>query len=285
MVTRKASKPAGRGVSDDEVKTPHHDDVLSWLIESLSPLVAGLWRLSDERTNQIFANARTKAKDWTLRFSKDLQEFAQGKEPAQQRMYSSFDPPEELSKVTRATLAQAADKTKAVVKKIESFSLADDFWETKVARYEVMKPVQRIERRPNGEIKRDEAGFIDLEALVFKPNNCEFAIEGIDDSYSSRKNINNIGTNADFQTLAKAFDPSNVDVACEGQQITVWMSVRTGVFTLGEILQELKVLRTLGNQSQTIALVVDGIDPKTRTHIEREDFIVIDKRDHPEVDS
>ena len=57
------------------------------------------------------------------------------------------------------------------------------------------------------------------------------------------------------------------------------ISVRTGDFTLGQVLRELRSLRRLkGGQNQAVVLFVDGIDPGMRGHIEHEGFLVFDKQ-------
>lgn len=145
--------------------------------------------------------------------------------------------------------------------------------------YEVMKPVYRIEHHAT-DTKSHEAGFIDVEALIFKPREFEIRIKGIEREYGNQKHITHLGNESEFQELAQAFVPANVSVVAKGVTTTVWMSVRTGSFTLGEILQELKALRQLGEKTQAVALVVDGLDEKVRVHIEREGFFVIDKSEY-----
>lgn len=80
--------------------------------------------------------------------------------------------------------------------------------------------------------------------------------------------------------LHKAFVPTSVAARALGEEVTVWMSVRTEPFSLGQVLRELRVLKRIQGSSHTVALVVDGIEPGKRAHIEHEGFMVIDMQSY-----
>jgi len=50
-----------------------------------------------------------------------------------------------------------------------------------------------------------------------------------------------------------------------------------GLFHLGEVLQELKTLRQLGESEHMVALCVDGISVDMATKIRHEQLFVIDR--------
>jgi hypothetical protein len=126
MVTRKSSKPAGRDVSDDEVKTPHHDDVLNWLIDNLQNVVVDVWRVSDEKIEKSLESARAAAKNWIAHFGNRLKDFAEGKkEPEKSRMHVSYDPPEKLQVATWLLPAALRTKPKHLQVVAMSHSLTD----------------------------------------------------------------------------------------------------------------------------------------------------------------
>ena len=100
MVTRKASKPAGRGVKDEEVKSAHHDEILNWLIENLDTVVADRWGMSTDALDA----ALSKAKEYGLGWLQDpvvrkLKEYADGS-----RTLSSRDESGSLKDETKVLL-------------------------------------------------------------------------------------------------------------------------------------------------------------------------------------
>lgn len=283
MVTRKSSRPAGRGHLEEEVKSEYHDDVLNWLIDNLSTVVGDRWGLDDESLNEAVKNARKSGTEWVQdTVCSALKEYAEGKrQPEPDRRAAKNTPPVQLSESTQLALSDALRRADAVKKRVSTFIPSKDTGNASLTQYEVMMPVCRVEARPSSSDKRVEAGYVDLVASIFLPSELEFQIDGIEvQTGSYRYLLRYPDSEADLQKMAQSFAPPNVNLSVRGVRRQVWMSVRTGSFTLGEILQELKALRALEDRSQFVALVVDGIDSRMFTNIEREGFVVIDKRDY-----
>lgn len=129
MVTRKSNKPAGRGVKDDEVKTLYHDEVLLWLIENLSNVVADVFGMNDQEEQASFAKALSLGKQWVSgEFLELLKKFADGtKDPAQSYMEALREEPNKLSEETRDMLAQAVGRFEAVKRKIGAAERREGF--------------------------------------------------------------------------------------------------------------------------------------------------------------
>lgn len=278
MVTRKSSRPDGRGYLEEEVKSEYHDDVLNWLIDNVSTVVADRWGLDDENLNEAMEKARKSGTGWVQdAVCSTLKEYAEGKrQPRPEPRSDKNTPPVQLSESTQLALSDALRRADAVKKRINTFKPGKEAGNASLTQYEVMKPVCRVEERSSSSAKRIEAGYVDLVASIFVPNELEFEIDGIEEHIGSYRLLLTY-SEADLQEKAQALAPANVKLSIKGVRHHVWMSVRTGSFTLGEILQELKALRALEDRSQFVALVVDGIDPKMLTNIEREGFVVIDK--------
>lgn len=281
MVTRKSRKSASRAVQDEEVKTLYHDEVLNWLIDSLDVVVAASWGLNEADLSRCLDEARSSAKQWVSDdVCRSLKEFASGdRQPRERRFFDEDDEIISIGEPTRRLLKNAAGRTKDVISLVSTFAPDAGIGDASLETYEVMKPVFKIEARTNVDDKIIEAGYVDLAAKIFVPEKLEFVINGVEREYSHFEHISNARKDEDFRKIAEAFDPGNVKLSVRGQRHSLWFSVRTSSFTLGEILQELKALSALEDKKQVVSLVVDSIDPKMREKIEREGFAVVSRGD------
>lgn len=279
MVTRKASKPAGRGVKDEEVKSAHHDEILNWLIENLDTVVADRWGMSTDALDAALSKAKKDGLDWLQNtVVRKLNEYADGT-----RKLSSRDGSGVLRDETKALLLQALQRNPKVKKAVADIQVKESDGDAMVQAFEVMKQVERVEQkgsRYDPRTVRTPTGFVDLEAVIFLPERLRITIPGISGDEEYESTISGLRTNEQLAEAVKSFTPNNVGLTRYGARYRLWFSVRTSAFTLGEILQELKELRSLESGTSLVALVVDGIDPRMRELIERESFTVIDRDDY-----
>jgi hypothetical protein len=282
MVTRKSTKAAGRGVKDEEVKTAYHDEVLNWLIDNLDVVAADRWGWND-----VVAEVRS-AQEWARTWIEravavELQEFGIGK-------LVPYDPLRvvrgetckrfELEQNTKAALLAAASRVPLVLGAIDAFKAPDGVGDASVKSFEVMKKLQRIERKGAKGQTITEAGYVDLGARLFVPDGLRFCFDGLSSQNAHASGLDDEEEDdIQFLRAAEGFWPEKVQTKVVGHETDVWFSVRTSAFTLGEILQELKELKSLGGEETEVALVVDGIERRMERLIEREGFVVIN-RDH-----
>lgn len=275
MVTRKAGKPAGRNaVKDAEVKTAYHDEVLNWLIDKLDVVVADRWGMSPDGLAVALQEARQAVSLWiTEELAEELASYLDG----------SRRP---LGAKAKAALSEAAARIPDVLAGVAKWEPRQDIGNSFLKTHEVMKQVCRVEQRPMTSDKRLDAGYVDVAATIFMPNELMLVLKGFSSSpegllgnFHSSELSSGLDDKA-IESIASAFKRSSLTMHPLGDELEVWFSVRTGAFTLGEILQELKALKNLEDKAQEVALVVDGIDQKMRERIEHEGFVVIDREDY-----
>lgn len=281
MATRKSTKPVGRGVNDEEVKTAYHDEVLNWLIDKLDVVVADRWGMSPEAVATELGEAKEQACQWL----KDtvvpaLSGYGAGSKRPGGSVFAHRNKSTELKDETKATLLKAAAGAPEVSKAIKQLRALESTGDAVVKSFEVMKQVARIERKVHREDIRIAAGYVDLEAVIVVPESLRITIPGISREEGYGSAFQDLADDEEFVKAAHAFAPDQLHLASYGERHRVWFSVRTSPFTLGEILQELKELRSLESGTSIVALVVDGIDPRMCELIEREAFTVIDVDDY-----
>ncbi len=285
MATRKSSKPAGRAVKDEEVKSAYHDEVLNWLIENLDEVVSDRWGMDSDRLSAVVEKARSSALEWLDGPAKrKFDAYASGKVT---KVGWNDEP---LGKGVQEAMIKASSRIAAVRDRIVSIRSAEDSGDAKLKTYEVMKRVSRIETKSVGagynkrvmETSVD-AGYVDLCASAYLPTGCAIRIAGAsynDAEHFVEKTLLEPWDSDSVRKFADAFSHDNVRLTMEVADLSVWFSVRTGDFTLGEILQELKDLAALEKGDHAVALVVDGIDPRMLSNIEHEGFVVVDRDDY-----
>lgn len=278
MATKRSSQPAGRGVKDAEVKSVYHDELLNWLIDNLAVVVADRWSMSPETVEQVVKQSRKEAMDSAESearesFGKyaDLESDGRGVQ---------------IDDEARNACALAASRLPDVLKRIESIKASETLGHAVIISHEVMKRVSRTEVKAVGagrnrreEETRVDAGYVDLAAECFSQTGIQiagFIDDGAHDYFDARR-YGSGGRSKSLMRKAQAFTPERVTLTTGNCSWTTWFTVRTGAFTLGEILQELKELSVLEDEEQKVVLVVDGIDAGMRSKIEREGFAVVDR--------
>ena len=286
MVTTKTDKPAGRVLKDKEVLTVRHDELLSWSIDHLETLVADNWGLSQDEMPEAIAEARESAATWLDRFQHELAKFESGERTVTVRDGGINDDDEEtqVSNETIASIKSAMKRKVPLHQAIFAHSTADETGDALLKSFTVMKPVCKVDTRKYNDYKRTPAGFIDLVAEIFSPAKLQIRIENApreksDDDYNFFSRY--YTQDEEVRKGADALVKDGLQCIPLGTKKSIWFSVRSDSFTLGQILQELKSLKQLEDETQEIALVVTDITDRMRQNIEREGFIVIAREDYP----
>lgn len=275
----KGSKPAGRKIADSEVKDSYHDEVLNWLVDDLESLISDNFGMTEEAADAQLSKAKEQFKgfirnDVSVLLDKWLEE-----KTVVNYSYRTI----QLDKGTLVKLQEGKQHIDPTIEASMGLKISSSAGDAEIQSYEVMKRVAYLERKlERGNfretIKEIPAGYVDLYAELFVPNSfdiklAEIPFEGLSDSFQLYDNENCV-------QLAEALKSKGLTVAKIGEKRNLFFSVRTDPFTLGEVLQELKELRQLEDQSQGVVLVVDNIEPSLRTKIEREGFMVIARCDY-----
>lgn len=281
MATKKSSQPAGRGVKDEEVKTAYHDELLNWLIDNLAEVITDRWGMTSDEVERSMEEARQKELKWIDRGAKDRFEKC-----ADPNAEDGYDRP--LSDAARHSMKLAESRVPAVRSRIASIVPLESFGDAVLKTYEVMKRVSRVQTKSVGAgykkqeaVIRSDAGYVDLEAVAFVPAEAQIRIADCSERSQDEATRSWVFfSSEDVTDFAEAFKPDNVVLSQLGSEERLWFSVRTGSFTLGEILQELKELSVLEDGKHQVALVVDGIDAGMLSKIEREGFVVVDRNSY-----
>ena len=281
MATRNDSKHAGRRVGDGEVKTAHHDEVLVWAVKNLSSLVAEDWGFAPDEVEALAVDARSKGERAANSLSMSMSRFAKGKQKLTNWSTDAIREVE-IGEVTRALLAKAASEasTSEVIQAIRALAPSPDFANAKLVGVEIMKPVRLVETKANQDWKLTPAGFVDLVASVDFPKEFEVEVANEVWGYDVDRRLDIFHSEQNLVDLAREFRPASVKLLPRFEKVSIWFTVRSGDFTLGEILQEIKVLRTLESKDHQVALIADGVRPEIRTLVESEGIVVIDRQDH-----
>jgi hypothetical protein len=290
MAASKREKPAARNaVKDEEVKTAEHDALLHWLIENVSDVVADRWGLAEGEVSEKLAVAKKTAKEWVEgSVLETLQGYAEGtlkREPDLWRVgRKKGEDDGTLSEPTRRAAAMAVQRVPAVAKAIASLPDDAKLGDALLKRYEVMKFVYQREPRADGTHKEIGAGYVDLAASVLIPADLRIVVKGISrearERYEWYRSRLDAWDDNELKQQIDAMTPKNVEIEKRGNVQDIWFSVRSGSFTLGEVLQELKGLQRLDDGEHSVALVVDLINAQMLERIEHEGFTVIVRSDY-----
>lgn len=268
---KKAPKLAGRPTAEDEVKTTEHDALLAWLIEHLDEVADQLFGRDEAWLREKVKAAKKAAKEHWQSLAREFHEHAKEGATLKNNQFQ----PVNVTPEGRRDFAKAADILRQWASEMPFEEAPDSFASGRVESYEAMKPVERVEDRPTT-TKRSPAGFVDLAAVMREPESLSLKEGQRDDS----NNLFNYYAQEDaLLAFVEALTPESVTWSIRSKRHAVWFSVRSGQFTLGEILQELKNLRRLEDQKHTVALCVAHIGEDLRAHIEHEGFPVIAAED------
>lgn len=288
MPTPKKDKPAGRGVKDKEVLSAEHDALLSWAIKYLDKIVADTWGLDPDAFENEIEKARQRAKRWLDGAYKELTEFQSGERKVFRgygTIFTDVETPEKyepISPETTDSINLAIKRKQSVYKAASTIKISPASADAKLKDCSVMKPVYKVEERPRTEDKWIDAGFIDIEAKIFVPDEYVIDLKDHPLGRSSRTIgiVSQYSSDEDLREFADAFVKNGVRITTYGTILNIWISVRTDNFTLGQVLQELKTLRQLQCESdrdrtKEIVLLVNHINEEMRDIITHEGFCVI----------
>lgn len=291
MAANKREKPAARNaVKDEEVKTAEHDALLNWLIDNLADVVGDRWGIAEGELSEALAAAKKKAAEWVNdSILKTLQGYAEGTQKRRGGMWTlrgkEKDDDGTLSDETRRAAAMAEKRVPAVVKAIASLRADAELGNAVVKTYEVMKFVYQWEPRADGAHKEIGAGYVDLVASVFMPEDLRIVVKGLSQAAEERYEWYSCKLSSTWEEKAlrqqiDAVTAENVSIETRGHKHAIWFSIRSGDFTLGEVLQELRSLQRLDDGRHSVALVVSEMDAKIVERIEHEGFPVIVSSDY-----
>lgn len=279
MTTKNAPKRAGRKVSDVEVKTAEHDELLMWLLDAWPSVATERWAPTASTLSQWHEDAKADAREWTDQTYQRFKLFID--DPARELPYAEMmddlftmdssgavkahREPEIASAKARRTFSQAAPFRDAVIEKLsESREIEIPTPHLEVVSCEVMRPVE-------AENSRQSWGFVDMSSRLKRISGLRFMAGSCAMSHRVRHD-------SSLTERAESLLPDAIRLAAQSEEIEVWCTIRSGSFTLGEVLQELKTLRELGGRRHETALVVEQINPVMRSTVEREGFPVIERR-------
>lgn len=282
MATRGTRKPAGRADADAEVNTAKHDEVLTWLLDNLAMVVAHQWGMSGPEIQASIEPSRAAAIKWLEGpYRSAVTGLASGTLAPSYwaQSVSGVEGPVTIGESTKALLHTIALQVSAVSDRMRNFEVDPALGRASISKYAAMEEIEVIEKLSYGVEQRTQFGYIDVAATVFVPKRLELLVEGVERDAANWHHVSHMHTEKQVRVLEAAFRPGSVTARAFGEDLQVWISVRTGDFTLGQVLRELRSLRRLkGGQNQAVGLFVDGIDPGMRGHIEHEGFLVFDKQ-------
>lgn len=259
MPSRSTEKRAGGKVVDMEVKSSYHDEILNWLISNIDEVVRTLFSWDVDQCMNAWGNSN---------LDRALDEVEQSVEELERRLSSADKESAEVGalriKEGKAVLREKRSPPTGVTATLKA--------------YEVMTPVKRIERKRDGlgravYGKETAAGFVDLTAVFHRPVGFVHSAVtpyGFHWGRDTEEEFANSLSNSNY----------GIESGPNLEETSLWVSVRSGAHTLGEILQELKTLQSLEYGSHEVALAVDGIEDMMRSRIEAEGFYVISMDDY-----
>jgi hypothetical protein len=278
---RTANQRAGGKVSDEEVKSTLHDEVLNWLADNLEAVVGDRYGIGSEKFATQVVNARRKLAQSLADEADELERFIRGERDLSSDLRFLGKAPGErlnLSEVGKEAFEAAAESLHAWAAKAPLADPPESASRATVRGFELMAMVNRLETRHSGEVKATPAGFVDLYATVFVPSALEVPFQV---AFESWRFVMSDMKEPEAVALVKKCVSQKLKWERVGEEVPLFISVRTGSFTLGEILQELRTLKSLEKGQQEVALAVDGIADDMRKKIEREGFVVISMDDYP----
>ena len=144
----------------------------------------------------------------------------------------------------------------------------DNVGQAVVTQYEVMRRVAL--EKPRGP-RPPPMGFVDVEAIVRRVGTMHLSERAVlsDDTYRPDDEV------TARRWLGSLKSPQELEWVTFQETIRMWFTVRTGAFTLGAILQELKTLAALEARDQSVAVCVDRLDDTMIERINHEGFFVV----------
>jgi hypothetical protein len=257
-----------RPVIDEEVKTARHDEVLNWLVDSLEDVIDAVFSRAPDWLEREATAQRALGLGKIDDVCRRLEAIAAGRVDEMSGLSSSR---KHSAAVMDAARSKAAEFRRWMMKPAWP-APQTTIGKATVVRWEIMKPVLDVVPTPlsNRPGHARDAGFVDL-CVTFSSTD-KLSLNGIPEFH--RYSLRDSGEDIDIVT-GLTMGPLNWSAIQRDRDL--WISVRTGSFTLGEVLQELKTLRQLGESEHLVALCVDAIAPEMAAKILHERIHVIDK--------
>lgn len=273
-----AKKPFKAGLKkvDPEVKDAYHDEVLNWAIDNLANIVTSRLGLDSAQAVAELEKARSAIYQF---LDTDIDGFLS--RAIEKKQLHSWRGAIDLDSVAIGAFKTAKMNIRGIKRQVDKLGFEPADAVARVESFEVMKRVTYYEKKltRNGhsqEIKEIPAGYIDLFATGFSPSGFSFGIENCSKDVINRPSFHDQEHAVRF---ARSINAENISLHPVGKRFSIFFSVRTDAFTLGEVLQEMKDLEQLEDQQQEVALIVDHIPHAMRIKIEAEGFMVFARSD------
>jgi nucleoid DNA-binding protein len=271
MPTRKASKSAGRVTMDEELRTARHDEILNWLVDSLDLVVDAMLTRSPEWIEKMAGEKRAESRRHLEDVCRRLEAVAQGRGDDLPRMggpaasSAGGGPPRDAARAKAAEL-------RAWLEHADWGRCAGRLGRASLLSWEILKPVAQLQpsKSPGRPRRRVDAGFVDLCASVARAATLELG------GLAEFRRHSLVGSARDADIL-RDVTIGPLTWSASMAKFDLWVSVRSGPFTLGEVLHELKSLRLLEDAQQRVALCVDGLSADMASKLRHERLYVIDK--------
>jgi len=273
MATRKASTSGVLANMDDELRSGRHDDLLNWLVDSLDQVVDTLFTRSPEWMEKIAGEKRAESRrhiEDVCRRIESISQLASGEVP---RTAVSTRPV--LDPTTQDAARDKAAELSRWLERPDWSRCESGLGRAKLLNWEMLKPVAQVQpgKAPGRPPRRTESGFVDLCASV--QHTVALELSGLPEFRRSSL-VTPVGVTRDVDVLRNvAIGP----LAWTAVHATfdLWITVRSGSFTLGEVLYELKALRQLEDGKHRVSLCVDSLALDWAAKLRHERLYVIEK--------
>lgn len=264
MPSSKPAKPAGRSTKDKEILSAKHDELLMWTADHLKMLTAYLFPMERAVYIERLSQSKLEKGEYLQRIFAKLRQVLEDPE-------LGFEMPTDL----RRSVSDVLRREKPLLKSLSAIQLEDGDLFKSPQKFSLMHPVEEVAVDRYNYPKRTPAGFVDIQAMVYIPN--EFFVET---SHYSLLDFSKKITEKSLRELVQKLNSVELHLTPYGDSIEIWFAVRTDNFTLGQILQDLKRLKMLENKQQMVVLVVNEISEAMSQLIAHEGFSVLARNSH-----
>lgn len=272
-------QPAGRKIKDKEVATASHDELLIWLVDNLAGVCNSFLAMSPSQWKVAVSKAKVEEIEWLeSKAVPYLARYARGELQSNGYLMNETS---ELSDECKAALKDAICQLPAAQRVIEAFEVDVDSRNVKLLKHEAMVPVVLTGPRPT-------EAYVDLFARVQYPVAVEIGLEHFPSRLAYLSRLASSQHDSDpfrwefydqgFLKVAQALIDPHAKVRTNDRELDLWFTVRSDPFTLGEVLQELKTIRSLGSRERLVGLVTHSVSSAIRRHVEHEGFFVVERQ-------
>ncbi len=271
----KASKvaPGSAGALEAEVKSAEHDDLLMWLIQNLEAVARKLFDRPAGWLEDVKEESKREYEDGCDRVVGKLESLAKAGAVLEPAPFS--DRRESGGVVVDEVLASKMSRAATALRQAKQiFPSAGELESTAghaiLGLYEVMQRLPNTDDLP-AKLRARTGEFVDLSFVVNSVKSISYKSWVTRDWHSHY--------DRDLELVERACDEGRADRRVESwttehESSRCWVDVRVESFTLGDVLQDLKTLKSLEDGRQVI-LCVKTIDAGMRKLIEREGFPVV----------